>query len=116
MLNAYKSAKLKVENKDSPVDITLGESTYEIERDSLQKVIDAIEHAYEIGQDDETSPGCRGLMSLPQLRNTEQALSSLVPTALYTVSYFQMKLLEHVYTRLHAVIRKMLQRKLMYIL
>ena len=31
MLNAYESAKSKVENKDSPVGITLGESTYEIE-------------------------------------------------------------------------------------
>ena len=65
MLDAYKSAKLKVKNKDSPIEITLNESTHKIERDSLQNVTTAIELA--------TYPGRRGFMSLPELHNTEQA-------------------------------------------
>ena len=82
MLSAYESAKSQIENEDYTIEITLGESTYKIEGDSLHKVTAAIECACKICQDGNLRRGRRGFMSLPELRNTELAFSSLVSRAL----------------------------------
>lgn len=82
MLKAYKSAISQIEKEEYPIKIHLDESMYEIERDSLKNVTDAIKSASTQCQDTTSSNGGRGLMGCPELRQTEVAFSSLVSRAL----------------------------------
>ena len=80
MLRAYESAKLQV-SESSPIKIELDGCTYEIERNSLKVVTDAIRVATSLLKDKKETP-CRGFKGCANIRHTELAMTCLVSRAL----------------------------------